>query len=88
MTKKEVKQSFIVRVSPKGQIVLRKEIREKLGIKQGSLLRQEVVGKEIRLVPIKEGELLKEVEKLAKRISKRVSKSVSSVELVKGERRW
>jgi len=40
-----------VKVSKKGQIVIPKEIREKLGIKEGSNLRIQLEGKSIILEP-------------------------------------
>jgi len=39
----------IVRVSSKGQIVIPKKIRKKLGIKKNSILKMRVVGKKIVL---------------------------------------
>ncbi len=44
----------MVRVSSKGQIVIPKRIREKLGIRRNSILRLRVVGKKIILEPASE----------------------------------
>lgn len=85
MTNKRVE--LITKLGPKGQLVLRKEIRETLGIKGGSMLKATLIDKKIIIEPIELKEELKKIEALAKKISKKWPKGLSAVEAIKRERR-
>ncbi len=85
MTKKELE--LMSKLGPKGQIVLRKEVRKTLGIKPGSLIRQKLVGKRVILQPFDWNVEMKRVEKIAKRIGRKWPKGVTSVDVIREERR-
>jgi AbrB family looped-hinge helix DNA binding protein len=85
MTKKEVE--LIARLGPKGQIVLRKELREVIGIKPGSLVTETVRDDEIVIKPIREEETIERVRKIAKQVGKSWPKDLNSVELIREQRR-
>jgi len=85
MTKKELE--LIAKLGPKGQIVLRKEVRKTLGIKPGSMIRQKIVGKKVILRPFDWGVEMKRIEKIAKRIGRKWPRGLTSVDLIREERR-
>ena len=85
MTKKEVE--LLTKIGPKGQIVLRKEIRRKLGLKSGSIMSEKVVRRKIVLEPFDWKQELKRVEKIAKAIGKKWPKGLTSVDVIREERR-
>jgi AbrB family looped-hinge helix DNA binding protein len=85
MTKKDVE--LITKLGPKGQIVLRKEIRRAIGIKPGSMVRETVRGDEVIIRPVGEEEILGRVRTIAKKIGKTWPKGMTSTEIVKEQRR-
>ena len=54
MTKKTVNTLSVVKLSSKGQVVIPKNIRERLGLKNGDRLKVLIEAKKITLVPITE----------------------------------
>lgn len=88
MTKKDVEQiELITKLGPKGQIVLRKEIRRVIGIKPGSLVEETIRGNEIIIRPVREEEIIGNVKAIAKKVGKTWPKGTTSVELIKEQRR-
>lgn len=85
MTKKDV--GLITKLGPKGQIVLRKEIRRVIGIKPGSLVEETIRGNEVIIRPVREEEIIGRVRAIAKKVGKTWPKGTTSVELVKEQRR-
>ncbi len=85
MTKREVE--LITRLGPKGQIVLRRELRKAVGIKPGSLVVETIKDKEIVIKPIREEKIIERVRKIAKEIGKSWPKNLNSVELIREQRR-
>lgn len=75
------------KVGPKGQIVLRKELRVALGIKPGSMVRLMKTDHEVRLKPLDVEKELADVERIAKMVSKKIPKGLTSVDIIRGERR-
>jgi AbrB family looped-hinge helix DNA binding protein len=84
MTKKEVE--LLTRIGPKGQIVLKKEIRKALGIREGTLLRTKLMDKKIIITPFDWDKEMKEVEKIAKEVGKKWPKGLTSVDVIKEQR--
>ena len=84
MTKKIVE---ITKIGPKGQVVLRKDLREALGIKPGGIIRQELIPEGILVKPIEKTEIIKRVNLLSKKIGRSWPKDLSAVKLMKEERR-
>jgi len=84
MAKEEVE--LLAKVGPKGQIVLRREIRRSLGIEPGSMVIQSIKDKEIRIRPVEKEEVFRRVDALAKKVGKYWPKGLTSVELMKRER--
>lgn len=85
MTKREVE--LIARLGPKGQIVLRRELRKAVGIKPGSLVVETIKDKEIVIKPIREEKIIERVRKIAKEVGKSWPKNLNSVELIREQRR-
>jgi AbrB family looped-hinge helix DNA binding protein len=85
MTKEKVE--LLTRIGPKGQIVLRKEIRGALGLKPGSLVKEKIVRGKILLEPFDWEEEMERVEKIAKAIGKKWPKGLTSVNVIREERR-
>ncbi|HLC74648.1 MAG TPA: AbrB/MazE/SpoVT family DNA-binding domain-containing protein [Candidatus Nanoarchaeia archaeon] len=79
--------SKLVRIGAKGQIVIRKNIRDELGLQEGTLLQEEVTDKGLLIKPIRGDDILRSMEATAKRISKLWPKKLSSVEAIRRERR-
>lgn len=75
----------IVKVGKKGQITLKKEWREELGIEPGSLV-EEIPTKEGILVKPKKS-VLKEWKKLSGQISEKWPKGKTAVDIIREERR-
>ena len=84
MTKKIVE---ITKIGPKGQVVLRKDLREALGIKPGEIIRQELTPEGILVKPIEKAEIIKRVNLLSKKIGRSWPKGLSAVQLMREERR-
>ena len=78
---------LLTRVGPKGQIVLRKELRKAAGIKEGDIVRTRLVDKKILIEAIDWEEEIRRIRRIAERISKKWPKGLSSVEVMKEERR-
>jgi bifunctional DNA-binding transcriptional regulator/antitoxin component of YhaV-PrlF toxin-antitoxin module len=84
---KKEKVELIGRIGPKGQIVIRKELRKALGLKPGALIKQKVVDRKILLEVVKKEEKLERIKALAKKIGKAWPKGITAVEAVRMERR-
>lgn len=84
MTKKELE--FITRISPKGQIVLRKEARRLLGIKPGSLVEQKIRDRKLIIEPFDWNREMIEFKKLSKLVSKKWPKEISAVKAIREDR--
>ena len=78
------------RVGRKGQVVIAKQLREKHGIREGSLVEQISTDKGILLVPVSIDGLLGRLDALAEEIGEAWPKGVSAVEAVRRDReeRW
>ena len=85
MTKEKVE--LLTRLGPKGQIILKKEVRRILGLKPGMLLRERVIKKRVVLEAFDWDEELRRVEKIAKRIGKKWPKGLTSIDVIREERR-
>jgi len=77
---------FVTRLGSKSQIVLRKEIRESLGLKPGSMVRLRKQGKIIEIKILKGDEIMADVEKIAKMVGKKIPKGLTSVDIIRKER--
>ena len=85
MTKEKVE--LLTRLGPKGQIILKKEVRRILGLKSGMLLRERVIKKRVVIEAFDWDEELRRVEKIAKRIGKKWPKGLTSIDVIREERR-
>ena len=83
-------EKYRSRVGRKGQVVVAKQLREKHGIREGSLVEQISTDKGVLLVPVSAEALLKELDAIAAEISESWPKDVSAVEAVRQDRekRW
>jgi len=78
--------SKTVRIGAKGQIVLQKDLRDKLGLEEGRLVEERIVGRGILITPIDVDALMKRIEKTARSISSVWPKGLTSVEAVRRDR--
>jgi len=83
---KNERLEFMTRLGPKGQVVLRKEIRTALGLEPGSMVKLRRVDDEVIVKPVKKEEIIAEVERIAKMIGKKWPKGKTSVDLIREER--
>lgn len=74
------------KVGPKGQIVLRKEIREAIGVKPGSVVRLMKTDHEVKIKPLNPEEIIADVDRIAKMIGKKWPKGKTSVDIIREER--
>jgi len=77
---------FLARLGPKGQVVLRKEMRTALGLEPGSLVKLRRVNNEVIVKPVKKEDMIAEVERIAKMVGKKMPKGKTSVDLIREER--
>jgi len=77
---------FVTRLGSKSQIVLRKDIREALGLRPGSLVKLRKSDQHLELRAVKKEEMIREVENIAKMIGKKWPKGKTSVDLIREER--
>jgi len=74
------------KVGRKGQVVVAKELREKYGIKEGSLVEQISTDRGVLVVPVSVDDLLEELDAAAADIGEAWPKDVSAVEAVRQDR--
>jgi len=76
----------IVRIGPKGQILIKKEYREKLGIKSGNYVETVLQDNTLLIRPINVNKELAKIKKLRAQMSKNWPKGLDSVEAVREQR--
>ncbi len=76
----------IVRIGPKGQIVIKKEYRDKLGIKEGSYIQEILESDGLLIKPLNTNKELEKVSELRKKLSKNWPKNMDSVKAVREQR--
>ena len=76
----------IIRVSPKWQIVLRKELRVDTGIKPGGFIEARKEGKRVVLESLELHKETESVEKIAELVSKKIRKGRTSVDIIRDQR--
>jgi AbrB family looped-hinge helix DNA binding protein len=84
---KNKKVELILKVTPKGQVILKKKIRKVLGIKNGGMVKLVIKNKSVTIKPFDMKEELREIEALAEKISRKWPKGLSSVEIIRRGRR-
>jgi len=77
---------FLTRLGPKGQVVLRKEMRAALGLEPGSLVRMLMVKDEVKIRAVKKEEMIAEVERIARMVGKKIPKGRTSVDIIREQR--
>ena len=77
----------VSKIGPKGQIVLKKKLREELGLKEGQIVEERLTAEGILVTPVEVEKLLKSFDELAAKISAKWPKGLDSVEAVRRERR-
>ena len=77
----------IIRVNPKGQIVLRKEFRKVTGIQPGTVIKERLDGDKIVIERLDIEKEIAKIEKLASIIGKKWPKGLSAVQAIREERR-
>ena len=79
--------SSVSKIGPKGQIVLKKKLREELGLKEGQVVEERLTPEGILVTPLDAEKLIKSFDELAARVSAKWPKGLDSVEAVRRERR-
>lgn len=79
--------NIVGKIGEKGQIVLKKELREKLGINKGMLVEEKLTKKGILITPLENKKILADLEKTVKKVMEKWPKDLDSVQAVKRERR-
>ena len=77
----------IVRMGPKGQILIKKEYREKIGLKPGNYAETILERCGILILPINTKKELQSIHEIRHRISKKWPKNVDCVDAVREQRR-
>ncbi len=77
----------VSRIGPKGQLVLKKKLRDKIGLKEGMLIEEELTKDGILIRPVEVAAILKEIEEVAEEVAEKWPKDLDSVEAVRRERR-
>ena len=83
---KNKKVELLLKVGSKGQIVLRKKLREALGIREGSVIKVSLEDKKIIIEPIEWDKELSEINEIANEVAKYWPKGLSAVEAVREDR--
>ena len=79
--------SSVSKIGPKGQIVLKKKLRDKAGLKEGMLVEEKFMAEGILIRPMNTEKVLIDMEEIARKVSKKWTKGIDSVEAVRRERR-
>ena len=77
----------VSKIGPKGQIVLKKKLREELGLKEGQVVEERLTPEGILVTPVDAEKLIKLFDELAAKVSAKWPKGLDSVEAVRRERR-
>ncbi|MBI2176533.1 AbrB/MazE/SpoVT family DNA-binding domain-containing protein [Candidatus Woesearchaeota archaeon] len=77
----------VSKIGPKGQIVLKKKLRDELGLKEGGMVEERITNEGILIRPFDADKLMKSFDELAARVSAKWPKGLDSVEAVRRERR-
>ncbi len=85
MTKWKIES--LLKVSPKGQIILKKEIRKAVGIKPNGVVRVRVADSHVLIEPFDIKSEITKIEEIAKKIGKRWPKGLSAAEAVRRGRK-
>lgn len=80
--------SAVSKIGPKGQIVLKKKLREGLGLKEGQVVEERLTPEGILVTPVDAEKLMKSLEETAAKVSAKWPKGLTSVEAVRQERRY
>ncbi len=78
----------VSRIGPKGQIVLRKKLREEVGLEEGGMVEAQVTKEGILIKPFDAGKLLASIEKTARKLAAVWPKGLTAAEAVRRERRY
>lgn len=78
--------SIMVRIGTKGQIVIRKNYREILGMKPGSYVQTELVGRGLLIKPQDAEKELQKVRRIREGIRKSLPEGFDSVQAVRAQR--
>ena len=76
----------VSRIGVKGQIVLRKKLREKAGLREGALVEEVAYSGGILIKPLNPQKLLEEMDAIAKKVSREWPKGLTAVEAVRRDR--
>ena len=79
--------SSLVKLGPKGQILIKKEYRAQLGLKPGNYVQTYLTSQGLVIKPVNAAAELEKVRKIREKISKHWPKNVDCVDAVRDVRR-
>ena len=77
----------VSKIGPKGQIVLKKKIRAELGLKEGTMVEEQVIKEGILIKRFDAEKLLESFDRTAKKLAAVWPKGLTAAEAVRRERR-
>ncbi|MBI2136919.1 AbrB/MazE/SpoVT family DNA-binding domain-containing protein [Candidatus Woesearchaeota archaeon] len=77
----------VSRIGPKGQFVLKKNLRTEAGLQEGEMVEAQVTKEGILIKPFDADKLLASIEKTAKKLSAMWPKGLTAAEAVRRERK-
>ena len=78
----------VSKIGPKGQIVLKKKLREEVGLREGEMIEAQVTKEGILIKRFDADKLMKSLEETAAKVSAKWPKGLTAVEAVRRERRY
>jgi AbrB family looped-hinge helix DNA binding protein len=78
----------VSKIGPKGQIVLKKKLRDEVGLEEGAMVEEQVTKEGILIKRFDADKLMKLLDETAKMVSAKWPKGLTSVEAVRRERRY
>ena len=77
----------VSKVGPKGQVVLKKRLRDKIGLREGMLVEERLTQGGILIKPVEARKVMDGIDEIAKKLSEKWPKGLTPVEAVRRERK-
>ncbi|MBI4175701.1 MAG: AbrB/MazE/SpoVT family DNA-binding domain-containing protein [Candidatus Aenigmarchaeota archaeon] len=77
----------VSRIGPKGQVVLKKMLRDKIGLREGMLVEERLAQGGILIKPVEARKMMDGIGEIAKRLSEKWPKGLTPAEAVRRERK-
>ena len=77
---------MVSKIGPKGQVVFKKRLRDKVGMKEGMLVEERLVSGGILVSPVDARKVLEGWEETSRALTRKWPKGLSAVEAIRRER--